>query len=62
MTVEELKAKKYEMEQKISVAMKEFEECTTVEIKTISLCRCTLSNEFGVKKDFNYNVKSELEL
>lgn len=29
MTVEELKEKKYEMEQKISVAMKEFEECTT---------------------------------
>lgn len=62
MTVDELKAKKYEMEQKISVAMKEFEECTTVEIKTINLCRFTLSNEFGVEKDFNYNVKSELEL
>ena len=62
MTVEELKAKKYEMEQKISVAIKEFEECTAVEIKTIKLCRCTLSNEFGIEKDFNYNVKSELEL
>lgn len=62
MTVEELKEKKYEMEQKISVAMKEFEECTTVEIKAINLCRCTLSNEFGVEKDFKYNIKSELEL
>lgn len=62
MMVEELKAKKYEMEQKISVAIKEFEECTTVEIKAINLCRCTLSNEFGIEKDFNYNVKLELEL
>ena len=30
MTVEELKAKKSEMEQKISVSIKEFEECTAV--------------------------------
>ena len=50
------------MEQKISVAIKDFEECTAVEIKAINLCRCTLSNEFGIEKDFNYNVKSELEL
>ena len=28
--IEELKAKKYEIEQKISVAIKEFEECTAV--------------------------------
>lgn len=62
MTIEELKAKKYEIEQKISVAIKEFEECTAVEIKAINLFRCTLSNEFGVEKDFNYNINSELEL
>ena len=62
MTIEELKEKKNEMEQKISVAIKEFEECTAVEIKSINLYRCTLSNEFGVEKDFNYNVKSELEI
>lgn len=62
MTIKELKEKKYELEQKISVAIKEFEECTAVEIKSINLCRCTLSNEFGVEKDFNYNIKSELEL
>ena len=62
MTIEELKAKKSEMEQKISVAIKDFEDCTAVEIKAINLCRCTLSNEFGVEKDFNYNVKSELEI
>lgn len=62
MTIEELKEKKNEMEQKISVAIKEFEECTAVEIKSINLCRCTLSNEFGLEKDFNYNVKSVLEL
>lgn len=37
MTVEELKAKKYEMEQKISVAIKDFEECTAVVIKAINL-------------------------
>ena len=62
MMVEELKAKKYEMEQKISVAIKEFEECTAIEIKAINLCRCTLSNELGIEKDFKYNIKSELEL
>lgn len=62
MTIEELKEKKNIMEQKISMAIKEFEECTSVEIKTIKLCRCTLSNEFGVEKDFNYNVNSELEI
>nr|DAX37861.1 MAG TPA: hypothetical protein [Caudoviricetes sp.] len=62
MTVEELKAKKSEMEQKISVSIKEFEECTAVEIKAINLSRCTLSNEFGIEKDFKYNIKSELDL
>lgn len=62
MTIEELKAKKSEMEQKISIAIKDFEECTALEIKAINLSRCTLSNEFGVEKDFKYNVKSELEL
>ena len=62
MTVEELKAKKSEMEQKISVSIKEFEECTAVEIRAINLSRCTLSNEFGIEKDFKYNIKSELDL
>lgn len=35
MTIEEVKTKRLEMEQRISAAMKEFEESTGLEVKTI---------------------------
>ena len=48
MTIEELREKKNEMEQKIASAMKEFQEATHIEI--------------GIEKDFNYNIGSQIKL
>lgn len=62
MTIEELREKKNEMEQKIASVMKEFEEATHLEIKSISFSRCVKSNEFGIENDFNYNISSQIKL
>lgn len=62
MTIEEVKAKKQEMEQRISVAMKEFEEATNLEVSSIGSSRCVISNEFGVDTDYSYNVETSIKL
>lgn len=62
MTVKDLKEKKQEMEQRISVAMKEFEEATNIEISSIGFSRCIICNEFGIEKEYNYNVETGIKL
>lgn len=62
MTVEELKLKKRELEQKISSAMKVFEEETGIEVSSIGFSRCINSNEFGIEKDYSYNVETKINL
>lgn len=62
MTIDEVKEKKKEMEQKISSAMKEFEEETGIEVSSIGFSRCTKSNEFGIEKDYSYNVETKINL
>lgn len=62
MTIDEVKVKKKEMEQKISAAMKEFEEATELEIGFVGFSRCTKSNEFGIEEDYCYNVETNIKL
>ena len=62
MSIEEVKEKKLEMERKISIVMKEFEEATQLQIDSVSVSRCVQSNEFGLENDFSYNVKTSIEL
>lgn len=62
MTIEEVKVKKTEMEQKISSAMKEFEEGTGLEVGSIGFSRCTKSKELGIEEDYNYNVETNVNL
>lgn len=58
----EVKVKKAEMEQKISFAMKEFEEETGLEVSSVGFSRCTKSKELGVEEDYNYNVETSVNL
>lgn len=62
MTIDEVKVKKTEMEQKISSAMKEFEEGTGFEVGSVGFSRCTKSNEFGIEEDYNYNIQTQINL
>lgn len=62
MTIEEVKVKKTEMEQKISSAMKEFEEETGLEVGSVGFSRCTKSKELGIEEDYNYNVETNVNL
>ena len=62
MTIEEVKEKKLEMERKISIAMKEFEEATQLQVDTISFFRCTKCKEFGIEEDYSYNVEIHVKL
>lgn len=50
------------MEQKISFAMKEFEEETGLEVSSVGFSRCTKSKELGVEEDYNYNVETSVNL
>lgn len=62
MTIEEVKKKKLEMEQKISAALKEFEGATKIQVKIVYFSRFTQRNEFGVETDYNYNVEVDIKL
>lgn len=62
MTIEELKAKKLELEQKISFVLKDFETETNIEVSSIEFSRCINSNEFGIEKDYSYNVETKINL
>ena len=62
MTIEEVKEKKHEMEQKISATLKEFEEATKIQVKIVYFSRCTKSDEFGVEEDYSYNVEVDIKL
>lgn len=62
MTIEEVKEKKLEMEQKISSAMKEFEEETGLVVSSVGFSRCTKSKELGIEEDYNYNVETKVNL
>jgi hypothetical protein len=62
MTIEEVKVKKTEMEQKISSAMKEFEEGTGLEVSYVGFSRCTKSKELGIEEDYNYNTQTHINL
>ena len=62
MSIEELKEKKIEMEQRISVVMKEFEQLTDVKIGAIDFSRCTTSDDFGIEKDYSYNIETQIRL
>lgn len=62
MTIDEIKEKKTEMEQKISSAMKEFEDGTGLEVGSIGFSRCTKSKELGIEEDYNYNVETTVKL
>lgn len=62
MSIEEVKVKKAEMEQKISSAMKEFEDGTGLEVGSVGFSRCTKSNEFGIEEDYNYNIQTQINL
>lgn len=62
MTIDEVKEKKKEMEQKISSAMKEFEEETGIEVSSIGFSRCIKSNKFGIEEDYSYNVETKINL
>ena len=62
MSVEQVKEKKLEMEQKISDAMKEFEDETGLEVSSVGFYRCTKSNGFGIEEDYNYNVETTIKL
>ena len=50
------------MEQKISSAMKEFEEKTGLEVSSVGFSRCTKSNDFGIEEDYNYNTQTHIKL
>lgn len=62
MTIDEVKEKKLEMEQKISDAMKEFEDETGLEVSSVGFYRCTKSNGFGIEEDYNYNTQTKINL
>lgn len=62
MSIEEVKEKKLEMEQKISSAMKEFEEKTGLEVSSVGFSRCTKSNDLGIEVYFNYNTQTHIKL
>lgn len=62
MTIDEVKEKKKEMEQKISSVMKEFEEETGLGVSSVGFSRCTKSKEFGIEEDYNYNVETKINL
>lgn len=62
MTIDEVKEKKKEMEQKISSAMKVFEEETGIEVSSIGFSRCINSNDFGIEEDYSYNVETKINL
>lgn len=42
--------------------MKEFEQVTQLQIGSACFSRCVQNNEFGIETDFNYNVKTTIEL
>lgn len=62
MNVEEVKKKKLEMEQKISDAMKEFEDETGLEVSSVGFSRCTKSKDLVIEEDYNYNVETNVNL
>lgn len=62
MTIDEVKVKKTEMEQKISSAMKEFEKETGLEVGSVGFSRCTKSKDLGIEEDYNYNVETNVNL
>lgn len=62
MTIDEVKVKKKEMEQKISSAMKEFEEETGLGVSSVGFSRCVKSNEIRIEYDYNYNVETKVNL
>ena len=62
MTTEEVKVRKTEMEQKISDAMKEFEDETGLKVGSVGFSRCTKSNGFGIDEDYNYNTQTKINL
>ena len=62
MTIDEVKVKKKEMEQKISSSMKEFEEETGLGIGYVGFSRCTKSKDLGIEEDYNYNVETTVKL
>lgn len=62
MTIEEVKEKKLEMEQKISSAMKEFEKETGLGVSSVGFSRCTKSKALGIEEDYNYNVETKVNL
>jgi hypothetical protein len=62
MTIEELKAKKLELEQKISFVLKDFETETNIEVSSIEFSRCIKSNDFGIEEDYSYNVETKINL
>lgn len=62
MSIEEVKEKKLKMEQKISSAMKEFEEETGLGVCSVGFSRCTKSKELGIEEDYNYNVETTVNL
>ena len=62
MSIEEVKEKKFELERKISAAMKEFEQAAQLQIESVSFSRCTNSNEFGIEEDYSYNIETYIKL
>lgn len=62
MTIEEVKEKKLQMEQKISSSMKEFGEETGLGIGYVGFSRCTKSKDLGIEEDYNYNVETTVKL
>lgn len=62
MTIEEIKAKKVEMEQKISAAIKDFVNSTKLEVSDIRISRCVYGYEYGTERDYVYNVQADVNL
>lgn len=59
MTIEEVMTEKLRMEQKISDAIKEFEGTTSLKVESMSIVRCTISSELGLKGIPNITLKQK---
>lgn len=62
MTIEEVKVEKLRMEQRISDAIKEFEDTTSLKVESVSIVRCTISSELGFERDYKYNGNAKIDL
>lgn len=61
-SIEEINERKYELEQKISKALLDFENSTSLQIESLDFARRSSCTELGVEVDFKYVTEARVLL